>query len=246
MPEIVDQVVVGGGIVGAATARHLSAPRPAAVCSCSTRRTASAPTRPGTTAASSTPGIYYEPGSLKAEMCRRGARLTEEYAAEHDIAVEKHRQAPRRHRRRASSRGLQALEERAADQPDPGRGPRRRRAAAARARRAPGWGRCGCPAPASPTTGDQRAPSPRTSAAAGGEVRTGVARHRHPASTPTGSASTTATGEQVEARQVVFCAGLQSDRLARLAGLDHRLPHRAVPRRVLRRRRRPSRPGQLA
>ena len=55
-------------------------------------------------------------------------------------------------------------------------------------------------------------------AAAGGELRTGV---RVTAVTETGAEVrlTTTTGE-VRARHVVFCGGVQADRLARLAGLD--------------------------
>src|SRR3954470_19486224 len=32
-------------------------------------------------------GIYYEPGSLKADLCRRGAEATREFCAEHGIPV---------------------------------------------------------------------------------------------------------------------------------------------------------------
>ena len=42
------------------------------------------------------------------------------------------------------------------------------------------------------------------------------------------------TAGEFSARQVVNCAGLQSDRVARLAGLRPRCEDRALPRRVLR------------
>src|SRR5690606_37351349 len=33
-------------------------------------------------------GLYYAPGSLKAQLCRRGVGLLQEYVAEHDIAYD--------------------------------------------------------------------------------------------------------------------------------------------------------------
>ncbi len=37
---------------------------------------------------SSTPGIYYEPGSLKARFCKAGERATKDFCTEHGIAYD--------------------------------------------------------------------------------------------------------------------------------------------------------------
>ncbi len=111
-------------------------------------------------------GIYYEPGSLKARLCREGARLTEEYAAERGIPVrvigkllvatdERELAGMRALRERADVNGV------AAEVID----------AAELRRREPhvtGLGALGSPAPASPTTARSPARSPTTCAAPAG------------------------------------------------------------------------------
>ena len=57
-------------------------------------------------------GIYYEPGSLKAELCRRGSARTRELAAEHGIPFE-NRASSWSRRTGASWTGMHALLERA-------------------------------------------------------------------------------------------------------------------------------------
>ena len=68
--------VVGGGIVGVAVAREILRRRPDTDVTIFERRTGSRRTRPGATAASCTPALYYEPGSNKALLPprRRPAR----------------------------------------------------------------------------------------------------------------------------------------------------------------------------
>lgn len=217
MPEIVDQVVVGGGIVGAATARHLSQRAGAGVLLLDKEDGLGAH-QTGHNSGVVHSGIYYEPGSLKAEMCRRGARLTEEYAAERGIAVEKVGKLLVA-TDEAELAGMRKLEERAAINQIPAEvldaAELNRREPAVR----------GLGALWLPGTGitDYKAINRAFAAdvvAAGGEVRTGVQVTGIEENTDR-VRLTTATGEQVEARQVVFCAGVQSDRMARLAGLDH-------------------------
>ena len=69
-------------------------PRPGASCSASPAAGAGAgkgsrrwpAIRPATTAASSIRGIYYKPGSFKAQLCRRGYGQMVEFCREHGIA----------------------------------------------------------------------------------------------------------------------------------------------------------------
>ncbi len=86
---IYDHVVVGGGIVGASTARHLLAAAPGSSLLLLDKERAFGLHQTGHNSGVIHSGIYYAPGSLKAEMCRRGARLTEEYAAARGIPVER-------------------------------------------------------------------------------------------------------------------------------------------------------------
>ncbi len=86
---IYDHVVVGGGIVGASTARHLLAAAPGSSLLLLDKERGSGVHQTGHNSGVIHSGIYYAPGSLKAEMCRRGARLTEEYAEAHGIPVER-------------------------------------------------------------------------------------------------------------------------------------------------------------
>jgi L-2-hydroxyglutarate oxidase len=214
--EPLDYVVVGGGIVGASTARHLLRARPGASLVLLDKEPTFGAHQTGHNSGVIHSGIYYEPGSLKAEMCRRGARLTEEFAAAHDIPVvrtgkllvateDRELGGLARLRDRAAVNGIEAEQIDASEL--------RRREPAVR----------GLAALWLPGTGitDYRRINQALAgevAAAGGELRTGV---RVTAVTETGAEVrlTTTTGE-VRARHVVFCGGVQADRLARLAGLD--------------------------
>ena len=70
-----DVVIVGAGILGLATARELLAPRPGhARCSCSSASRTIAAHQTGHNSGVIHAGIYYAPGSLKAQLCVEGAR----------------------------------------------------------------------------------------------------------------------------------------------------------------------------
>ena len=75
MSERFDVAVVGGGIVGLATALRCSAAARICGSPCSRRSTSSAPTRPATTAASSTPGSTTGPARRRRGCALRAGRL---------------------------------------------------------------------------------------------------------------------------------------------------------------------------
>src|SRR4051794_19197386 len=83
-----DYCVIGGGIVGLATAWRLLEHRPGADVVVLEKEAALAGHQTAHNSGGIHSGIYYEPGSLKARLCRAGAAATREFAAEHGIAVE--------------------------------------------------------------------------------------------------------------------------------------------------------------
>lgn len=83
-----DYCVIGGGIVGVATARQLLLDRPGASLLLIEKADVLASHQTGHNSGVIHSGIYYEPGSLKAELCRRGAELTKTFAREHGIDVD--------------------------------------------------------------------------------------------------------------------------------------------------------------
>ena len=89
MPERYDLAVVGGGIVGLATARAFAerAPRVRLVILEKEARLATHQTGHNSGVVHS--GIYYRPGSDKARLCVEGARLMREFAEAHGIRVER-------------------------------------------------------------------------------------------------------------------------------------------------------------
>lgn len=83
-----DYCVIGGGIVGVATARQLLLDRPGASLLLIEKADVLASHQTGHNSGVIHSGIYYEPGSLKAELCRRGAELTKAFARENGIDVD--------------------------------------------------------------------------------------------------------------------------------------------------------------
>ena len=73
--------VVGGGIVGLAVARELARRVPAAGVLLLEKEDRLAAHQTGRNSGVVHAGIYYQPGSLKAELCARGRALLKEYAA---------------------------------------------------------------------------------------------------------------------------------------------------------------------
>ncbi len=207
--------VIGAGIVGLATAHHLLLSDPDATVVVLEAEDTVAVHQTGHNSGVIHSGIYYEPGSLKATLCKAGEQATKAFCREHGVrfaecgklivatdAAELARMTDLE--RRAEVNGITC----------------RRIDAGELAELEPNVSGLG--ALLLPRTGIVDYPQiARTLAelvvAAGGAVRTG-ARVLAIAETPDLVAVTTAT-ETVTCGRLIACAGLQSDRLAQLAGL---------------------------
>jgi len=209
-------IVVGGGILGLATARQLASSSPDAEVLVLEREAALARHQTSHNSGVVHAGIYYAPGSLKARLCRRGLALLRDYCAEHGLPYdacgklvvakdEREVEPLRRLRERATESGvpglrwLEAAEMTAIE-------PHVRGVAALH----------------SPETAiaDFAAVANACAAevtAAGGEIRTGapVARVRQNGSHPSVELT---DGSTIQGDRVIVCAGLQADRLALASG----------------------------
>ena len=212
--------IVGGGIIGLAVARRLIELRPDAVVTVLEKERDIALHQTGRNSGVVHAGIYYAAGSLKARLCRRGVELLRAYCEERDLPV---RECGKLIVALDSSQieGLRELERRATANNVPGLRwiegdelPEIEPHAA---------GVAGLHSPSTAIT-DYRAIAGAFAddvRAANGELRlstevTGIRVAR-------GRAIVDADGDTVEFDRLVVCAGLYSDRLARLAG-DAREP----------------------
>ena len=84
---IYDHCVIGGGIVGIASAMALLKRRPGSSTLVLEKESGIARHQTGHNSGVIHSGIYYEPGSLKAELSRRGAVATKEFCAEHGLPI---------------------------------------------------------------------------------------------------------------------------------------------------------------
>jgi (S)-2-hydroxyglutarate dehydrogenase len=84
-----DIAIIGGGILGLATARELVQRRPSTSLVLLEREAQLARHQTGRNSGVVHAGIYYAPGSLKARLCVEGARQLYEYCGERGIDVEK-------------------------------------------------------------------------------------------------------------------------------------------------------------
>ncbi|AOW92056.1 hydroxyglutarate oxidase [Rhodococcus sp. WMMA185] len=81
--------VVGGGIVGLSVARELGARLPKSAVTVFEKEATVGAHQTGHNSGVVHAGLYYEPGSLKAQLCRRGVGLLEEFALTYDVRYEK-------------------------------------------------------------------------------------------------------------------------------------------------------------
>ncbi|MGO9958989.1 MAG: L-2-hydroxyglutarate oxidase [Solirubrobacteraceae bacterium] len=206
-------IVVGGGILGLATARLLAADADVIVLE---KEDAPATHQTGHNSGVAHAGIYYAPGSLKARLCRRGIVMLRDFCAAHGLAYEE------------CGKVVAAIDEREIE-------PLRRLSERAEANGVPGlrWlegERLTAIEPQLRAIAGLH--SPQTAIvdfvavaealagelqAHGGQLRTvsRVTRVRRDARRPWVEL---ATGAPLQADRVVVCAGLQADRLARASG----------------------------
>lgn len=84
-----DVIIVGGGIVGVSAAWHLVQAQPGISILLLEKEDALATHQTGHNSGVIHAGVYYAPGSLKARFCREGSAATYAFAAEHGVATER-------------------------------------------------------------------------------------------------------------------------------------------------------------
>ena len=209
-------VVVGGGIVGVAVARLLAREYSDAEVLLIEKEAVLAAHQSAHNSGVVHAGIYYEPGSLKARLCRRGGELLRELCEQQGLAYAAcGKVVIARDKREIDA--LQRLAERASANDVPGL--RWLDEAELRAVEPHAAGVAGLHSPTSASVdfaAVTRALAEQFTAS-GGTIRTSTALSAITPS-PGGAALVLASGERVAADRVVVCAGLQADRLARASG----------------------------
>jgi L-2-hydroxyglutarate oxidase LhgO len=207
--------VVGAGILGLAVARRLVESRPDAMVTVLDKENRIAAHQTGHNSGVAHAGLYYAPGSLKARLCRQGIHRLQEFCADRGLPYDEcgkvvvartEDEVPKLHEihRRATENGvpgLRLLDRRGLQEIEP-------HAAGVAALHSPHTAIVDFAAVA-------RAFADEVTAA-GGELRLGcevTGIHRSDE-----LVRLTTPGEELEFDRLVVCAGLHSDRVARLAG----------------------------
>ena len=208
--------VLGGGILGLATARLLSTSRPDAEVVVLEKEAALARHQTGHNSGVVHAGLYYAPGSLKARLCTRGRVLMKAFCAEKGVAYDECGKVVVATRPEEVG-ALHRLHERAVTNGVPGL---RWLGAAELTEVEPHVaGVAGLHSPHTATVdfvavANAMADDVR---AAGGEILLET-----PVQSITRAGSTARVNGEHELDLLVLCAGLQSDRLARAAGAERR------------------------
>jgi (S)-2-hydroxyglutarate dehydrogenase len=208
--------VIGGGILGAAVARHLLMVRPDDEVMVLEKEDRLGAHQTGRNSGVVHAGLYYVPGSLKARLCRRGVGLLREFCAEHGLTYRQCGKVVVALDETERGR-LDRIHERALANGVPGvrlLGPEEMREIEPHVR-----GVAGLHSPQTAIV-DFAAVARRLAAdaeARGGTIKTGweVTGIRQDAR---GVEVASAAGERLAFDRVIVCAGLHTDRVARLAG----------------------------
>jgi L-2-hydroxyglutarate oxidase len=220
---IFDYCVIGGGIVGLATAMRLLEGQPGSSLILIEKEDALGKHQTGHNSGVIHAGIYYPPGSLKAELCRKGADATKAFCQDNGIrfevcgkllvatsALEVERMEALYERSKQNTIEVQRVSEGELKEREPN---------------IRGLGALFVPSTGIVSYTEVCQAMGRRITALGGEIRlstriTGIRESID-------SVDIASAGENWQAKKLVVCGGLQSDRLAVLAGLS--IEHRIVP-----------------
>ncbi|WP_210249706.1 L-2-hydroxyglutarate oxidase [Neomesorhizobium albiziae] len=218
-----DYCIIGGGIVGLATAMRLLEERPGSSLILLEKEDALGKHQTGHNSGVIHAGIYYPPGSLKAELCRKGAEATKIFCAENGIRfeacgkllvatsdLEMQRMDALYERSEQNTIEVHRISEGELKEREPN---------------IRGRGALFVPSTGIVSYAEVCRAMSRRIMALGGEIRlsTRVTGIRETID----AVDIASEGESWRAKKLVACAGLQSDRLAILAGLS--IEHRIVP-----------------
>ncbi|MFT0870116.1 L-2-hydroxyglutarate oxidase [Pseudomonas sp. CAM1A] len=218
-----DYCIIGGGIVGLATAMALLTRRPGASLLILEKEASLGRHQTGHNSGVIHAGIYYAPGSLKADLCKRGAQATKDFCTEHGIAFEVCGKLLVASNDLEVQR-MQALYERSQQN---GLKVERLDAGALREREPNIVGKGALFLDATGIVDYQQVcdAMAKVIRQAGGELHLSTTVRAIQEHADHVAIST--DGNTWRARQLVACAGLQSDRLARLAGV--KIDHQIIP-----------------
>ena len=220
---IYDYCIIGGGIVGLATAMALLERQPGASLVILEKENSLARHQTGHNSGVIHAGIYYAPGSLKADLCKRGAQATKDFCTEHQIKfdvcgkllvastpLEVQRMHALYERSQQNGLKVERLDATELQRHEPN---------------IVGLGGLFLDATGIVDYKQVCQAMARVIQAAGGEVHMSTTVR---AIVENGDNVTVSSDDKVwRARQLVACAGLQSDRLAALAGV--KIDHQIIP-----------------
>ncbi len=218
-----DYCVIGGGIVGLATAMRLLEDNPGCSLILLEKEDALGKHQTGHNSGVIHAGIYYPPGSLKAELCRKGAEATKQFCTENDIPFEvcgKLLVATSETEMQRMDALFERSKQNTIEVHRVSQGELREREP-----NISGLGALFVPATGIVSYAQVCQAMGRRIEALGGDIRlsTRVAGIREAVD----AVDIASESENWRAKKLVACAGLQSDRLAVLAGLS--IEHRIVP-----------------
>lgn len=218
-----DFCIIGGGIVGLATAMALQERNAGARILLLEKEAGLARHQTGHNSGVIHAGIYYQPGSLKARLCREGAEATKHFCKDHGIPfentgkllvatseMEMQRMIGLEERARQNDIGFERLDQADLRSAEPNIS--------------------GLGALLVPTTGIVDYAEICRAMAHVIKIKGGVIRQDSTVTAireDAGGVSVSISNETFRANRLIACAGLQSDRVARMAGLNIR--HRIVP-----------------
>jgi L-2-hydroxyglutarate oxidase LhgO len=207
--------VVGAGIIGLAVARRVAELEPEARLTVFEKEDRVGAHQTGHNSGVVHAGLYYAPGSLKAQLCRRGMRLLREFCAAHELAYEECGKLVVA-RDAAELARLDDLEARARANQVPGLRRLASRELSEIEPKVRGVGGLHSPRTAIVDFAAVTQALARDVTGVGGVVHLG--REVTSLDRVAGEVRLVAGGEERAFDRVVLCAGLQADRVARLAG----------------------------